>query len=117
VSGALAEVSGALAEVSGALAEVSGALAEGARRGLLAGEAADPEGPNAPSLIVLDENWDVHSMTPGARELLADLPGGGELPASVLSAAGRALASRSRFSWRRGCRAGARTAAPGGARP
>ena len=80
-------------EEIGFLAEVSGALAEGARRGLLVGEAADPEGPNAPSLIVLDENWDVHSMTPGARELLAELPGGGELPASVVSVAGRALAS------------------------
>ena len=79
----------------GFLAEVAGALAEGARRGLLVGEATDPDGPDAPSLIVLDADGRVQSMTPGAQELLADLPGGedGALPAGVLSVAGRALAS------------------------
>jgi DNA-binding CsgD family transcriptional regulator len=81
------------------LAAVAGPLAEGARRGLLLGEATDPDGPHAPSLIVLDEDWQMHSMTPGARELLAELPGGdvsaarGALPACVLSVAGRALRS------------------------
>lgn len=81
------------------LAAVAAALAEGARRGLLLGEATDPDGPHAPSLIVLDEDWQVHSMTPGAQELLAELPGGevsaarGALPACVLSVAGRALRS------------------------
>ena len=77
----------------GFLAEVAGPLAEGARRGLLVGEAVDPEGPDAPSLIVLDEDGHVLSMTPGAQALLDDLPGGGALPASVLSVAGRALRS------------------------
>lgn len=80
----------------GFLAEVAGPLAEGARRGLLVGEAADPEGPNAPSLIVLDEDGQLRSMTPGAEALLAELPGGdsgGALPACVLSVAGRALRS------------------------
>ena len=77
----------------GFLAEVAGPLAEGARRGLLVGEAVDPEGPDAPSLIVLDEDGRVRSMTPGAQALLDDLPGGGALPASVLSVAGRALRS------------------------
>src|SRR6516225_7174268 len=81
------------------LAAVAGPLAEGARRGLLLGEATDPDSPHAPSLIVLDEDWQVHSMTPGAQQLLAELPGGdvsaarGALPACVLSVAGRALRS------------------------
>ncbi len=44
---------------------------------------------------MLDEDWQVHSMTPGAQEMLAELPGGGsgDLPACVLSVAGRALRS------------------------
>jgi len=79
------------------LAAVAAPLAEGARRGLLLGEAAEPDGPHSPSLIVLDEDWQVQSMTPGAEALLAELPGGdrslagGDLPACVLSVAGRAL--------------------------
>ena len=81
------------------LASVAGPLAEGARRGLLLGEATDPDGPLAPSLIVLDEDWRVQSLTPGAEALLAELPGGdtsmaiGTLPPSVLTVAGRALRS------------------------
>ena len=79
------------------LAAVAAPLAEGARRGLLLGEAAEPDGPHSPGLIVLDEDWQVQSMTPGAEALLAELPGGdrsaagGDLPACVLSVAGRAL--------------------------
>jgi DNA-binding CsgD family transcriptional regulator len=81
------------------LASVAGPLAEGARRGLLLGEATDPDGPLAPGLIVLDEDWQVQSLTPGAGALLAELPGGdasaatGTLPPSVLTVAGRALRS------------------------
>jgi DNA-binding CsgD family transcriptional regulator len=81
------------------LAAVAAPLAEGARRGLLLGEAAEPDGPQSPGLIVLDEDWRVQSMTPGAEALLAELPGGdlstarGDLPACVLSVAGRALRS------------------------
>ena len=80
---------------AGFLAGIAGPLADGARRGLLVGEAADPEGPNAPSLVVLDEDWQVQSMTPGAEGLLAELPGGdvSPVPACVLSVAGRALRS------------------------
>jgi DNA-binding CsgD family transcriptional regulator len=81
----------------GFLAEVAGPLANGACRGLLVGEAADPEGLDAPSLIVLDEDWQVRSMTSGAQSLLAELPGGdagGVLPACVLSVAGRAMRSQ-----------------------
>ncbi len=71
-------------------------LAEGARRGLLVGEASDPEGPEAPGLVVLREDWSVDSLTPGVERWLAELPGGDweareQLPPSVLAVAGRAL--------------------------
>jgi hypothetical protein len=70
-------------------------LAEGARRALLVGEATDPEGPEAPGLLVLSGNWDVESTTPGVQRWLAELPDGdpdaGKLPSSVLAVAGRAL--------------------------
>ena len=78
------------------LRTVSAPLAEGARRGLLIGEASDPDGPEAPGLVVLDEQWNVESLTPGAERWLVELPGGdwdgqGKLPPSVLAVAGRAL--------------------------
>jgi DNA-binding CsgD family transcriptional regulator len=70
-------------------------LAEGARRALLVGEATDPDGPDAPGLIVLSETWEVESVTPGVEGWLAELPDGvweaGRLPSSVLAVAGRAL--------------------------
>lgn len=72
-------------------------LAEGARRGLLIGEATDPEGTEAPGLVVLGDDWEVESLTPGVERLLADLPDGdweaGRLPAAVLAVAGRARRS------------------------
>jgi len=72
-------------------------LAEGARRALLVGEATDPEGPDAPGLVVLDERWEVESTTPGVERWLAELPDGdradGRLPSAVLSVAARALRS------------------------
>jgi DNA-binding CsgD family transcriptional regulator len=78
------------------LREVAPALAEGARRGLLVGEAADPEGPEAPGLVVLDADWRVESLTPGVERWLEALPDGawaarGRLPPAVLAVAGRAL--------------------------
>ncbi len=78
------------------LREVSPYLAEGARRGLLVGEATDPEGPDGPGLVVLTENWSVESLTPGAGRWLDELSdggwsAGGVLPPSVLAVAGRAL--------------------------
>ena len=78
------------------LRAVSTHLAEGARRGLLVGEAADPEGPDAPGLILLSEDWSVESLTPGVERWLSELPDGdweaqGKLPPSVLAVAGRAL--------------------------
>ncbi|HUG15334.1 MAG TPA: LuxR C-terminal-related transcriptional regulator [Thermomicrobiales bacterium] len=78
------------------LCDVSTHLAEGVRRGLLVGEASDPEGPEAPGLIVLREDWSVESLTPGVERWLAELPDGAwessrKLPPSVLAVAGRAL--------------------------
>jgi DNA-binding CsgD family transcriptional regulator len=71
-------------------------LAEGARRGLLVGEASEPEGPDAPGLVVLGDDWSVESLTPGVERWLSELPGGdweaqGKLPPAVLAVAGRAL--------------------------
>lgn len=68
-------------------------LAEGARRALLFGEATDPDGPQAPGLIVLTADWEVESIAPGTERWLAELPDGGDgrLPSAVLTVAGQAL--------------------------
>jgi DNA-binding CsgD family transcriptional regulator len=72
-------------------------LAAAARRALLLGEATDPDSPDAPGLVVLDERWDVVSTTPGVERWLAELPDGdlaaGRLPSAVQSVAARALAA------------------------
>ena len=78
------------------LLAISADLAEGARRGLLIGEATDPDAPEAPGLLVLNDRWEVESLTPGVERWLAELPDGdwearGQLPSVVLSVAGRAL--------------------------
>ena len=77
------------------LRAVSPNLAEGARRALLLGEATEPEWPDAPGLLVLNERWEVESTTPGVEHWLAELPDGdwarGRLPAAVQAVAGRAL--------------------------
>ena len=76
---------------------IAPSLAEGARRALLLGEAKDPEGPEAPGLLVLSSEWELESTTPGVERWLSDLPGGdwdaGRLPSAVLAVAGRALRS------------------------
>src|ERR671919_51535 len=73
-------------------------LGEGARRALLLGEARDPEGPDAPGLLVLSDRGAVESSTPGVEQLVSDLPGGdwddGRLPSVVLSVAAPALPAR-----------------------
>ncbi|HVL97820.1 MAG TPA: hypothetical protein VM324_00815 [Egibacteraceae bacterium] len=51
-------------------------LAEGARRGLLLGEATEPDRPDAPGLLVLTDRWEVDSVTPGVERWLAELPDG-----------------------------------------
>ena len=73
---------------------VSQSMADGIRRGLLVGEATDPEGVEAPGLIVLGEDWQPESISPSAEQWLAELPRdtrSDQLPTSVLSVAGRAL--------------------------
>ncbi|MEX2613995.1 MAG: LuxR C-terminal-related transcriptional regulator [Gaiellaceae bacterium] len=80
----------------GFLQGVSTHLAEGAQRGLLVGEASDPEEPDAPGLVVLRDDWSVESLTPGVERWLGELPDGdweghGKLPPAVLAVAGRAL--------------------------
>ena len=74
---------------------LSAHLAEGARRALLVGEATDPERPDAPGLVVVTEQWEIESATPGIERWLAELPDGnwatGRLPSSVLAVAGRAM--------------------------
>jgi len=73
-------------------------LAEGARRALLFGEATDPEGPQAPGLLVLTADWKIESSTPGTEQWLAELPDsdGHRLPTAVLTVAGQALRSAER---------------------
>ena len=78
------------------LQAISTHLAEGTRRGLLVGEAVDPEGSDAPGLVILGENWSVESVTPSVDRWLAELPDSEwesrrSLPPSVLAVAGRAL--------------------------
>jgi DNA-binding CsgD family transcriptional regulator len=78
------------------LRELSPYLAEGARLGLVVGEAAEPDAPDAPGLVVLRDDWSVESLTPGVERWLAELPDGdwesrGRLPSVVLAVAGRAL--------------------------
>lgn len=76
------------------LRTVAPQLARGVRRALLVGEASDPEGPDAPGLVVLDDAGEIESRSPGVDSLLADLPGAdldaGRLPSAVRSVATRA---------------------------
>ena len=81
---------------SASCARSSPYLAEGARRGLLVGEAADPEGPDAPGLVVLGRTG---ASSRSRRASSAGSPScptatgrpSGKLPPSVLAVAGRAL--------------------------
>jgi DNA-binding CsgD family transcriptional regulator len=71
-------------------------LAQGARQALLLGEASEPEGPEPPGLVVLNEDWSIDSLTPGAERWLRELSDDdwqnqNQLPPSVLAVAGRAL--------------------------
>lgn len=80
------------------LRRVAPHLGGGAQRALLIGEAADPEGPEAPGLVILGEDWGIESLTPGAQRWLDELPDGDRwtknpLPPAVLAVAGRALGS------------------------
>jgi DNA-binding CsgD family transcriptional regulator len=72
-------------------------LAAGARRAMTLGEAQDPDVPDAPGLVVIDDSWEVRSATPGAEHWLARLPDGdlaaGRLPSSVVAVAAQGLQS------------------------
>jgi DNA-binding CsgD family transcriptional regulator len=80
------------------LLELAPYLAEGTRRGLLIGEASDPEGPEAPGLLVLGADLSPESMTPGVERWLAELTDGDwegkqRLPSAVIAVARRALSN------------------------
>ena len=69
-------------------------VGQGVRRALLVGEARDPEGPEAPGLLVLTPDLEIESATPGTQRWIDDLPQssfGGELPPAVIGVAGAAL--------------------------
>ena len=88
---------------------VGPSLADGVRRALLVGEAADPEGPEAPGLIVLGEDWRRSRSRPASSAGSTNCPtatgGSGRLPPAVLAVAGRARAERRARRARRGRRA------------
>jgi DNA-binding CsgD family transcriptional regulator len=77
------------------LRRVAPLLAEGVRRGVLVGEASDPDRLDAPGLLVVDEQLELVSSTPGVERWLAELPGSwerdGTLPTCVRAVAARAL--------------------------
>jgi DNA-binding CsgD family transcriptional regulator len=77
------------------LAAIGPELARGARTGLLVGEARDPQWPDSPGLVVVSEDGEVESTTPGVERWLSELPDGdldaGRLPSAVHAVAGRAL--------------------------
>ncbi|MDP8931129.1 MAG: helix-turn-helix transcriptional regulator [Actinomycetota bacterium] len=70
-------------------------LAEGVRRGLLVGEATEPERPDAPGLVTMTVDGEVESLSPGAVEWFSRLPDDDGrqdgVPTSVLAAAAGAL--------------------------
>jgi DNA-binding CsgD family transcriptional regulator/GAF domain-containing protein len=78
------------------LERLSPYLAAGAQRALLIGEAMEPEGPDSPALLILNEACEIESATSGSERLLAELDaeiGRDELPTPILSVAGQALHS------------------------
>ena len=70
-------------------------IAEGVRRGLLVGEAGEPDRPDSPALVVMSLDGEVESLSPGAAEWFSRLPGDDGcrdgVPTSVLAAAAGAL--------------------------
>jgi DNA-binding CsgD family transcriptional regulator len=82
------------------MAAATPVLAAGARRALLLAEANEPDSPDSPGLVILTDEWEVESTTPGVDRWLAELPDGdwpaGKLPSGVLAVAARALDSARR---------------------
>ena len=67
-------------------------LARGARHGLRTGQALDPDLPDSPAVLVLDQGLGLHSATATAERWLDVLGGSLERrPGSVVAVAGRAL--------------------------
>jgi DNA-binding CsgD family transcriptional regulator len=70
-------------------------IAEGVRRGLLVGEASEPEQPDAPGLVVMTLDGEVGSLSPAAEEWFSRLPDDNGrrdgVPTSVLATATAAL--------------------------
>lgn len=67
-------------------------LAEGARQALLAGQATEPDLPEAPGLVVFDDRLAVVSLSPTAASWLRELGGDVDaLPAPLMAVAGSAL--------------------------
>ena len=72
------------------LRSLASPLAEGVQRGLLLGEALDPDWPDAPGLVVIGAGLSVESASPEAERWLDELSGeSGRVPAVVLSVASR----------------------------
>ena len=67
-----------------ALAAISPLMGAAVRRALLIGESIDPEGPDAPGMIVLGPDWHPELMSPGVEEWLRDLPMGTWRPRGCL---------------------------------
>lgn len=69
-------------------------LAEGVRRGLLVGEATEPERPDAPAMVVMTLDGEVEALSPSAPEWFSRLPDDdgrqNGVPTSVLAAAAAA---------------------------
>ncbi len=69
-------------------------LAVGVRRGMLVGDAIEPDGPDAPATVVVGPDLRIESHTPTAERWLAALPGGGgeslPTPAMAVACAARA---------------------------
>ncbi len=66
-------------------------IADGVRRGLLVGEATDPDRPDAPGLVVMTSDGDMEALSPGATAWFSRLPDDDGrhdgVPTSVLAAA------------------------------
>lgn len=74
------------------LRDVSPILGDGARRGLLIGEAWQPDGPAGPAILTVSRESEVTSSSNGAEQWLATLPDSrwertGELPPAVMAVA------------------------------
>lgn len=74
------------------LRAIAPTVAQGARHGLLLGQAREPDLPEAPGAVVLDRTLAVVSATPNAAYWLEDLGGSPDaLPRNVVAIAGHAL--------------------------